>query len=395
MRVLNLLKSKELFKVMNDIGVDLNGIKIMLPKAQHFLIKINNLNNIQANIIKQQMLSLGAEAALAKDTLTGRVKKTDCLLMGSYSHYNRLIGKLNKQPFMLQSIAKDLGSILNNNDKETFRFVAGKYTLNLGVRSCIMGIVNITEDSFSGDGLFGLKTKKIVEYALGLVKDGADIIDIGGESTRPGARRISLKEEKRRVIPVIKALSKKIKIPISVDTYKPQIAKIALENGASIINDISGLRNHKMAKIAAKYKSGIIIMHMLRNPRVMQKNPTYASLMDDLYSYLSLAISKALQYGISEESIVVDPGIGFGKTLPHNLEIIKRLREFKSLGRPIMIGVSRKSFIGRILKIKPSKRIFGTVASCAVARMNGAAIFRVHNVKETREALKIVDSLIL
>lgn len=394
MRVLNLFKAKELFKAMNDIGVDPNGIKLMLPKAQHSLVKIKGLSAIQANIIKQQMLSLGAEAALAKDIITGRIKKTDCLLMGNHSHYNRLIAKLNKQSFNLQSIAKELDSALSNNDKEAFCFVAGKHTLNLGKRSCIMGIVNITEDSFSGDGLLGLKKERIVEYALSLAKDGADIIDIGGESTRPGARRISLKEEEERVIPIIKALSKKIKIPISIDTYKPQIAKIALENGASIVNDISGLRDHKMAKVAAKYKSGIIIMHMLKNPRVMQKNPVYASLMDDLYSYLSLAVSKALQHGIAPNRIIIDPGIGFGKTLPHNLEIIKRLSEFKGLGMPIMIGLSRKSFIGRILKVKPNRRLFGTIASCAVARMNGAAIFRVHNVKETKEALKVVDSLI-
>lgn len=395
MRVLNLSAVKDLAKVMNDVKVDPYGIKIMLPKARHSLVKVNALNNIQANIIKQEMLSLGAEAALARGALTGKEKKTDCLLMGNSYQFNRLIVKLNKQPFGLKVVGKDLNAALNNHEKNNFRFIAGRHTFNLGKRSCVMGIVNITEDSFSGDGLLGLKTEGIVEYAMRLVKDGADIIDIGGESTRSGARRIGLEEERSRVIPVIKILSKRISIPISVDTYKPEVAKMALDSGASIINDISGLRNLKMARVAAKYKAGIVIMHMLKDPRSMQDNPVYNSLIDDLFSYLKSAICKAEGYGVLRDSIIIDPGIGFGKTFHHNLEIIKRLSEFKSLGRPIMIGPSRKSFIGRILKAKPEKRIFGTIASCVIARMNGASIFRVHDVKEVKEALRVTDNLIL
>jgi dihydropteroate synthase len=227
-----------------------------------------------------------------------------------------------------------------------------------------------------------------------MVQDGADIIDMGGESSRPGARPVSVKEELERVIPIIKMAAQKIKVPVSIDTHKHEVAKAALDSGASIINDITGLRDKKMARVVARYKCGVVIMHMKGRPGNMQKSPTYQSLIDEIIAYLDKSIAIALDAGIDKEKIIVDPGIGFGKTLEHNLIILKSLKEFKVLGRPILVGPSRKSFIGKILNVPPGRRISGTLASCLSAVLNGADILRVHDVKEVKQALKVLDAII-
>jgi len=243
----------------------------------------------------------------------------------------------------------------------------------------IMGIINLTPDSFSGDGLLakGESLEEITKYAQELVLQGADIIDLGGESSRPGKR-----------------LSKRIKAPISIDTYKPEVARSALESGASIVNDITGLRNPRMIKVIAKARARVVVMHMKGIPRNMQKNPTYKSLIDEIIEYLEAAIERAEASGINRKRIIVDPGIGFGKTVEHNLEILRRLGELKVLGCPILVGPSRKSFIGNILGLPPQERLSGTLASLAVAVMNGVDIVRVHDVKYAAQAVKIVDAII-
>jgi len=393
MRILTASNQKEINKLMQEINVDPYGIGIMAPKAQFSLLKISSLSNVSANILKQEMLSLGGDVALSRGALTGKVKQTDCLLMGNLSQLNRLSRKLDKQPFGLAKLAKDLKTTLNNYQRDNFQLRAGKYKLNLGKRSYIMGILNITPDSFSHDGLSNLSLNEIIHYALKLIEDGADIIDIGGESSRPGAIRVSLKEELSRVIPVVKHLAKKINIPISVDTNKPEVARAALDNGASIINDISGLKDVNMAKIAGRYKAAVVIMHMLGNPRTMQIKPKYDSLMDEITEYLRSGIERALSSGINENSIIIDPGIGFGKTLAHNLGILRKLKELKSFGKPILIGTSRKSFIGKILNASPENRLFGTISSAVHASINGADILRVHDVLAIKEALMVSDNI--
>ncbi len=399
LRVLQTSNQKKIKQIMQEIGVDPYGIKIMLPKAQGYLLKADALNNISANILKQEMLSLGGDVALARGALTGKVKKTDCLIMGTLSQFNRLSYKLHKQPFGLNRMGQEIKQALKNYREEGLSLNLKGHKFNFEKRSYIMGIVNITPDSFSGDGIYakGLSPKgtvpsAAVDYAQKLIEDGADIIDIGGESTRPGAKPVSLRDELSRVIPVIKALSKKINAPLSVDTYKPEVAKQALDNGATMINDITALRNKNMAKVVSRYKAAIVLMHMRGNPRSMQKNPHYISLIDEIVEYLANAIDRAEEAGVREK-IIIDPGIGFGKTLEHNLEILKRLQEFKILGRPILIGTSRKAFIGKILNAGPEDRIFGTVASCVLASKNGANILRVHDVKAVKQALLIKDKL--
>jgi dihydropteroate synthase len=399
-RILQIPNHRDIKQIMQDIGVDPYGIGIMQPKAIHYLMRMNSISNIAANILKQEMLSLGGEVAVARGALTGKIKKTDCLLMGSLSQFNRLNQKLNKQPFGLDKLAQDLCLTLKNYQRDNFVLNLGRYKLNLGSRVHIMGIVNLTPDSFSGDGLLGKwqmangKWDKefLIEHAQRLINDGADIIDVGGESSQPGAKPVSIKEELARTIPVIKLLIKRIKVPISIDTHKPEVARLALDNGAMIVNDITALRDPKMARLVAGYKAGLVIMHMKGNPRTMQKNPQYVSLLDEITEFLQKAINRAREFGIDKEKIIIDPGIGFGKTCGHNLEILKRLSEFKVLGRPILIGPSRKSFIGKILNAGPKERIFGTVSACVLAAKNGARVVRVHDVKAVKQALKIFEA---
>jgi dihydropteroate synthase len=397
-RILEISNPRDIKQIMQDIGVDPYGMEIMQPKAMHYLIKMNSISNITANILKQEMLSLGGEVAVARGALTGKLKKTDCLLMGNLSQFNRLNQKLNKQPFGLDKLAEDFFLTLKNYQRDNFVLDLGRYKLNLGSRIHIMGIVNLTPDSFSGDGLYQISNiknqkSKIIDFVKKMINDGADIVDVGGESSRPGAKPVSVKEELARTIPIIKLLIKRIKVPISIDTYKPEVARLALDNGAMIVNDITALRDPKMARLVAGYKAGLVIMHMKGEPRTMQKNPQYFSLIDEITEFLQKAINRAQEFGINKEKIIIDPGIGFGKTCEHNLEILKRLSEFKVLGRPILIGPSRKSFIGKILNVEPQERIFGTLSACVLAAKNGARVVRVHDVKAVRQALKIFEAI--
>jgi dihydropteroate synthase len=216
---------------------------------------------------------------------------------------------------------------------------------------------------------------------------------VGGESARPGAKSVSAKEEIRRTVPVIKLLSKKIKAPISIDTTKPEVAKAALEAGAKMVNDISGLRNKRMSKVAADYRCAVVIMHMLGRPVNMQKSIAYRSLIDDIIDYLKKAMELAQDCGIDPGKIVIDPGIGFGKKAEHNLEIINKLSDFKILGRPILLGPSRKSFIAKVLGTNPANLALGTVAAGVMAAERGAHILRVHDVREINRALKMAAAI--
>ncbi len=271
-------------------------------------------------------------------------------------------------------------------------FKAGKYTFNLDDRTHFMGIVNITPDSFSDGGNY-FDTDKAIEQGIRLWNEGADIIDVGGESTRPGANPVTVKEELNRVIPVIEALNKQ-NIPVSIDTYKSIVAAEAVEAGACIINDISGLNfDPEIANVASKKKCGLIVMHIKGTPRNMQVNPTYDDCIAEIKEYLSNSLNRAFMAGVEHGCVAIDPGIGFGKTLKHNLIILQRLNDFKSMGFPLLIGVSRKSFIGHILNQTVDNRLYGTIGACVVSVINGADILRVHDVKQIREAVMIADAI--
>lgn len=277
----------------------------------------------------------------------------------------------------------------------------GKHHLDFGKRTCIMGVLNVTPDSFSDGGKF-FSLDDAVTQGYKLFEDGADILDIGGESTRPFSNPVSEEEEILRVVPVIEKLSKRIPIPISIDTTKAGVAEQAIKAGASMINDISSLNfDPKMANVAVDYGVPVILMHMLGNPKTMQIDPFYDDLIGEIKTFLENAIGQAENKGISRLKIIIDPGIGFGKTVGHNLLLIKRLHEFKTLKVPIMIGTSRKAFIRNLLKNTTVEEINadsemvenGTQASIAAAILNGAHIVRVHDVANTRVTVKIIDAI--
>ncbi len=257
-----------------------------------------------------------------------------------------------------------------------------------------MGVLNVTPDSFSDEGRF-FKFDDAVRQGMKMAEEGADLIDIGGESTRPGSNPVSLEEELSRVIPVIESLSQQIDIPISIDTYKAEVAKEALDAGARMINDISALRfDPELKKIAAKYDVPVVLMHIQGTPKNMQQNPWYEDVIGEIIGYLKESIQIAVEAGIEREKIIIDPGIGFGKRLEDNLNILKNLKKFSILNCPILIGCSRKSFIGKILNLPAEERLEGSLAALAVAVMNGANLVRVHDVKESKRVVSIVDAIL-
>ena len=267
--------------------------------------------------------------------------------------------------------------------------VCGKFELKFN-KTLIMGVLNITPDSFSDGGLF-VDADKAVAHARQMAEDGAEIIDVGGESTKPGSEHVSEEEELKRVKPVIERLVKEINVPISIDTCKPKVAEECLELGASLVNDITGLRNKEMIKIIAKHNIPVVIMHMKGEPKNMQQNPAYKDVVKEIKEFFRDRINKARDYGI--DNIIIDPGIGFGKTAGHNLQILKRLNEFKDFGCPILVGPSRKSFIGNITGLAANERLEGTLAAISIAILNGADIIRVHDVKECKRAAQIADAV--
>jgi dihydropteroate synthase len=280
------------------------------------------------------------------------------------------------------------------NQKKGYLLEIGQRVLDLSSRTHLMGVLNVTPDSFSDGGKF-FKLEEAIKQGLKLAEEGADMIDIGGESTRPGSEPVTIEEELRRVIPVIEELTKMIQVPISIDTYKSRVAKEALDSGASMVNDISGLRyDPEMKKVIAKYDVPVVLMHIKGTPKNMQENPHYDNLIEEIKTYLIESIKIAKEAGIDGDKIIIDPGIGFGKTPEDNLRILKNLNEFTELGRPLMVGVSRKSFIGKILNLPTEERLEGSLASMAVAIMNGANILRVHDVKESKMVAKLVDAIL-
>lgn len=267
------------------------------------------------------------------------------------------------------------------------------HRLDLRRRTHVMGVLNVTPDSFSDGGHY-FEADRAVEHALAMDRDGADIIDIGGESTRPYSKKISIAEEIDRVIPVIEALQGEVSALISIDTCKSTVAEEALKAGASIINDISALRfDPKMLMIAARAGVPVILMHMKGTPGEMQNNPVYDDLINEILDFLRDAVDRSEAAGISRELTILDPGIGFGKTFDHNLKIIRDLSRFKSLERPVLLGPSNKAFIGHILDREPHERDTGSMAAVAAGVMNGAHIIRAHNVKKAVETVKIIDAV--
>ena len=379
---------------LHKLGVDPVGIASMAPKMRHYCVLIPGVEPRAANIIKQDMLSLGADAAVARGTVECSISATGVILMGTLKQLGFAVEKFKRQPFGIKKIAEDLDSALSFAEKNRFELNYRGGSILLGEKTRIMGILNTTPDSFSDGGRF-LDPGAAVERALQMADEGAHIVDIGGESTRPGSAPVPLEEELDRVIPVIERLAKNIDIPISIDTSKAEVAKRALDAGAAIINDISALRaDQRMAGVAADAGCPLILMHIKGTPADMQHAPVYGSVIDEILSSLEESIAMATEAGVDGNKIIIDPGIGFGKRLSDNLQIIKRLDEFRVLGKPMLIGPSRKSFIGELLGDKEEDRIEGTLAACILSMAKGVHIIRVHDVREAAKAVKISDAIL-
>ncbi len=386
------LKSNEVIDLMHKINVSSSGISIMKNKMENLSFFVKDLPARGANVLKQQLLSLGGEAALPENCVKCEEKSNvDLFFSLRKDKFPLLISKLKQQWWELPKLAVFLeNQLFSTPPWFDFDGLAVKSS-----KSLVMGILNMTPDSFSDGGKYN-SLNDALKKAQKMVEEGVHIFDIGGESTRPGAKDVDLEEELKRTIPLIGALKREFpKIPISIDTTKFEVANQALNEGATIVNDISGLSFDKnVAKLVAKFNASIVLMHIKGTPRTMQKNPQYENVVSEILDFLDNSIKTALEFGVDERKIIIDPGIGFGKTVEQNLYILKHLDSFFALNKPILIGLSKKSFIGAILDEKETQnRLSGTIAMNSLALLNGAGIVRVHDVKEAVDTTKMIDAI--
>ncbi|HCX72853.1 MAG TPA: dihydropteroate synthase [Candidatus Cloacimonas sp.] len=378
---------------LQKIGVSRRGIEAMCGKMQNLNIKLCDIEIGAANILKQEMLKLGGDAAVAAGVVEGVLQSTDVILMGNRAQLQKL-DLSNYHKFHLPDLEVKIKELLKlySSHQPTLLNCRGK-ELKLDTTK-IMGILNVTPDSFS-DGDRYTDKDKAVEHALQMVREGAEIIDIGGESTRPGAQPVSSAQELERIIPVLKAIRNKSDAIISIDTNKAEVAKQAILAGADIVNDISALRfDDKMIDVLNQFPNvPIILMHMQGTPRNMQKNPHYNDVIQEILTFLQNRIKFCQQNGINKDRIIIDPGIGFGKHYNDNVEILQKIGEFRSLGVPVLLGASRKSFLKKIYEEKAEKRLSGTLATTAWASWNKIEIVRVHDVKENFRLLQTLNEI--
>ena len=369
------ITNKDIEKELQQIGFDKVYRNIASNKFKYKNIKIFNLTPAQANIIKQTALSVGADCATHRDVVTGKIEKSNAILGGSLSQLYKIADKLSHQPFNLVNLSEEIKNYTAHSKKEKTKLV---------------GILNITPDSFSDGGKY-IEPKEAQVHLIQMIEDGADVIDIGAESTRPYAKEVTAEEQIRRIKPIFEFINKEnIKVPISVDTRSSIVADYVLDNGANIINDVSGFDfDDNMVSIIAKYHAGVIIQHSQGTPENMQSNPTYNNLIEDIYFNLKNKIEYAENVGI--KNIIIDPGIGFGKTKEDNFEILDRIEEFYSLNYPVMIGISRKSLLG-IKENDNELKDALTIALSYPLIQKGVDYLRVHNVKLHKQLINTITS---
>lgn len=388
-RIITINSLQDAREILHQIGVSSQGIEVMAPKAVGRSLLLYNVITGAANILKQEALIIGADVAMSKGIVEGQVKITNLLFMGGANKILALITRMRHYT--------NLGLPEIREELNTFRKQLLYWSLADKGREFspdIMGILNVTPDSFS-DGDQHYEINKAVTHAFQMVTDGASIIDIGGESSRPGSPRVSLEQELERVIPVIEAIRTQSKVLISIDTYKAQAARQALQAGANIINDITALQgDSEMIEVLKEFpQSKICLMHMQGTPETMQKKPIYANVINDILDFFEERLDLCQKHNISLERIIIDPGIGFGKSLEHNLAILKRLDEFHILGCKILLGASRKSFINLISPANPLEREGGSMATTALAFQKQVDIIRVHNVKDNVQLLRVLSAI--
>jgi len=363
-------------RYLKKIGVDGGGIEILSSKMQHYIVLIKDLHVGGANILKQDALSIGADLAVPRGTVVASVSHVDCLLIGSKKQLQILSKKELSQPFGLKELAQKLKDITKVQKPKDTK---------------IMGVINANDDSFFDGSRF--KNQDAIDKIEQMIKDGADIIDIGGVSSRPNAPLVSAKEELERVKPILDTIkNQKLfeKVKFSIDSYEPDVVEYALKCGFGIVNDITGLQNDDICRLCAEYGATAVIMHMQGTPQTMQNDPNYDDILDDIYTFFNTRIKKAESFGIKD--VILDIGIGFGKTLDDNITLIKHLEHFLTLKKPLLIGASRKSMIDKIYCSSVDERLAGTITIHLEAVKNGASMLRVHDVKEHVQALKVLQT---
>jgi dihydropteroate synthase len=377
-------------KELKKIGVDQNAYSIFIDKAQYVIYKFDGLSCAQANVFKQTALVCGADLAIPKKAyFGGRERSISAILFANRRELERIKQRLEEQPW-IEPITKELCKILAEKPVPSISLGNRKIRFN---RTYIMGAINLTDDSFYlGSRYITADSARIA--AEKMEKAGADFIDIGAESSRPGAEPLTKKDEMTRLKQIFPILAKRTKIPLSIDTYKADIAAYAIGHGAKIVNDISGLTfDKKMVKVVAKNRVALVIMHMKGNPKNMQLKTHYDDLMGEIHDFLSQQLDFALKNGVKKKHIIVDPGLGFGKRLEDNYEIANRLNELSDFEVPILIGHSRKSFIGKPFNLSPAQRLEGTLGLSALLIKNGANILRVHDVLPARKVAALIDKV--
>lgn len=372
-------------RVLQQLGADPAEVRSLAAMVRR-LVHLSEVPCRAANALKQEMLALGGDAAVARGAVACSVDVTDVVLSGSLKQLRQLCERLPQQPFGLSELAADLVVLLSAIDHQP-RKLHGRDCCLVLDRPRIMGVLNLTPDSFS-DGGYYQQVDAAIRRALEMVAEGADLIDVGGESTRPGAPDVSAEEELQRVVPVIEALRRELDLPLSIDTSKSRVARAAVAVGAGFVNDISGLNfDSAIADVVAASGAGLFLMHTPGRPEVMQQHTRYTDLLGAVIASLRASLAQAEAAGVPRDKLAIDPGIGFGKDAGGNLQLLQRLRELQSLGCPLLLGTSRKSFIGKVLdQPDPQQRLFGTLATVALGVERGAQIFRVHDVRAAREA---------
>lgn len=369
---------------LESVGFDKSYLNKATEKFKYKNIKIFSLSIPQANILKQTALSVGADCAVHRETITCKVGKTDCILGGSFSQLRKISAKLRKQPFKLAKLA----DLIEQNLDFKLKPIQLKETIFDFKKPYIVGVLNLTPDSFSDGGEF-LAFEDAKKHLLKIIEDGADIIDIGAESTKPSSIPVSAEAQLEKLLPILEFIKENdIKTPVSIDTRSAEVAKRCVEAGADIINDVSGLGfDAKMAETVAKLDVPVIIQHSKGTPESMQVNPSYENLMDEIFLDLKKKTDLAIEKGIKPENIIIDAGIGFGKTKAHNLEIIRRVEELKALNYPIMLGVSRKSFLSMSDATNEEKDIFTLAINATL--LETLNFIRVHNVKLHKKLINL------
>lgn len=387
---IDIATASDLHRHLSDIDVSEAEIDAMTDKFFYCTIKLEGIDTRAAKLMKTHLETLGGGLAMRKEADELTVRETDVIITGSRHTLRLLAARLKGEPFGLDGIGEEIAACTAGGNRV---MSWGNRMLDFAHTTYVMGILNCTPDSFFPASR-STTIKDALKTAHEMIEAGVNIIDVGGESTRPGSEGVTEEEEIRRVIPVIHALRDGSDVMVSVDTRKKGVAERALDAGADIVNDISGLRhNDELARLVARRGVPVVLMHMRGTPKTMQKQVHYENTISEILRELQASIAAAVGAGIAPEMIIVDPGIGFGKRIQDNLRLIKELASLKALNFPILIGLSRKSFIGEILDRPVERRLIGTITANTLAIINGANIIRVHDVAEAVEMVKIIDSV--